>query len=629
MAFTISSSQHLAPVVTLDDDARVYGVDGSLIPRPYRFDPADTAHLSRLTDGRVRVRLVTAPDVVEARTTKRTGDTVTSHAMSLELDGTVLRVWSLALPLADGDQFSLSFVEETGRVVYLTNAGIAGAVERLDRWTVDLSAIEVVDVPEWAVGSFIYQVFPDRFANGDATNDPEGVDPWAAPPRRDGFQGGDLVGVIHHLDHLERLGVDVLYLNPVVVSPSNHRYDAADFHHVDPMLGGDEAFDALREATAARGMRLVVDLSINHCHPSHAAFADVRDRGPDSPHWGWFRVSAWPLEVRYRPGRRPATFEHFGDAEARRFESETGIPFVEVDDPGPFIEATYDSWYGVPSMPRFDLTNPEARSYLLSVAGHWLDRFGADGIRMDVARYIELDVWREVRDHLRTIRPDAYLLCEIFGEARRWLQGDTFDGVMNYVARHLLLEFCRGDLTGPAFLAGVERMLAAVTPEATSVSQSLLGSHDTGRFLTEVGGERRRLEFATALQFTLPGAPGVYYGDEVYLTGGHDPDCRGGFPWGEETSSKLAETISDLSRLRRAHPALRSGDWHPVPLDDDVVGFRRRRDGDEVLVVANRSPRAATVDVGDRPLLWGEAIATVDGVSVAAWSVVVLGGGDR
>jgi glycosidase len=602
----------------LDNDAKVYPYDGALVPASYRFDPTDAAHLSRTRDGGVRFRLVTAPGVLDARVQVRSRDDLHSHAMELELDGTVLQVWTASVELADGDLYSLAFLDAEHRAYYLTTVGFAGAVERLDRWTVDLAAIPLIDTPEWVEGAVIYQIFPDRFANGDPSTDPEGVDPWGAEPRRDGFQGGDLAGIEQHLDHLERLGVDVLYLNPVVTSPSNHRYDASDYHHVDPILGGDAAFDSLRAATRARDIRLLVDLSINHCHPQHEAFADVRDKGPESAYWSWFKVEEWPLKVRYRPQSRPPGFEHFSQSDADAFTELTGIPFEQVDDDGPFIETTYDSWYGVPSMPRFDLTNPETRNYLFDVGVHWLTRFDADGIRMDVARYIEMDVWREARPVFRAAKGDAYLLCEIFGEAHAWLQGDTFDGVMNYIGRDLVREFAAGTLDGEGLAAGIERLLASVTPEATRASQLLLGSHDVDRFLTMVDGDRDALHLATVLQLTLPGAPSIFYGDEVYLEGGHDPEMRKAFPWGEEVDSPLVGLIAELTELRRKHSVLRTGWWRPLHVEADVIAFSRWSDEGELIVLVNRGDVPTTLEVGDARLVWGDGAAVADGAVFAA-----------
>jgi cyclomaltodextrinase len=607
----------LDPVAVLDGDAKVFGLDGSLVPRAYRFEPGDAAHVSRTADG-VRFRLVTEPDVVDARVTFRTADGATSHAMEREVDGETLVVWSATVPVEGPTEYSLAFLDDRGRAVYLTPSGFAGAVERLDTWSLEPARVPLIDTPAWALGTVMYQIFPDRFANADPATDPEGVDPWGSEPRRDGFQGGDLDGIVAHLDHLERLGVETIYLNPVVTSPSNHRYDASDYHHVDPILGGDEAFDRLRSATRARGIRLVVDLSINHCHPQHEAFRSVRDLGPESPYWAWFKVTEWPLRVRYRPQSRPPGFDHFTPADARRFGDETGIPFVTDEGDGPFIETTYDSWYGVPSMPRFDLTNPETRAYLLDVGRHWLTRFDADGIRMDVARYIELEVWREARPRFRAAKGDAYLLCEIFGEATPWLQGDTFDGVMNYIGQDLLRSFVVGEITGGEFSSGVERMLAAVTPEAGLASQLLLGSHDVPRFLTAVGGDRAGLELATFLQFLLPGSPSVYYGDEVYLDGGHDPECRKAFPWGAEADAPLVDAIGELAALRRSSDAVRVGRWRPISHGVDWLAFERSHLGQSVIVVANRGDQPVTLGVAATRVVLGpgrlaDGVLTVPG----------------
>jgi glycosidase len=615
----------LDPVASLDSDGQVYDIDGDLVPRRYRFDPDDAACLSRLEESVVRFRLVTEPDVTEARVTVTDNDVrVHSHAMDLELGGADLKVWSKTLEVEDGDLYTLALLDHRGRAVYLTRAGIAGSVERLDRWQIDLGAIPLLDIPTWTQGAMMYQIFPDRFANGDPGNDPVDIEPWDTAPTRAGFKGGDLDGIVEHLDYLVGLGTEVIYLNPVVSAPSNHRYDASDFHHVDPILGGDEAFDRFRGATAERDIKLVVDLSLNHCHPTHETFADVRDRGEDSPYWGWFQIVEWPVHVRYRPEHRTSRFAHFGEEEAANLEAQTGIPLVRLDEQGRFLEPTYDTWYGVPTMPRFDLTNLEARQYLLDVTKHWVTRFGADGFRMDVARYIELDFWRECRAQLRRVQDDAYLLCEIVGDAAAWLQGDTFDGTMNYVGRKLILGFCSGQLSGAEWSVGMERLVASLTPESLQASQLLLGSHDTPRFLTAVGGERWRLHLGTLLQFTLPGLPSVYYGDEVYAEGGGDPACRAGFPWGEEAKSPLVDAIRELSALRRGSSALRHGDWQPGEAGDDWVSYLRRHHGDEVLVIVNRGSEPVEAEVDGRLPIWGEAEPAGTGVVVAPASGAIL-----
>ncbi len=469
----------------------------------------------------------------------------------------------------------------------MTRTGVSNAVERLDRWEVDLDTHTVFDVPEWARGAVIYQIFPDRFANGDPGNDPDGVVPWGEPPHWLRFQGGDLDGVIQHLDHLERLGVDVVYLNPIFVSPSTHGYDTIDYRNVDDRFGGNEALRRLVAAVHERGMRIILDVSFNHVHPRFFAFADVVENGPASPYNDWFVVAEHPPRIRHRPhlterlSRDPEGYREY----VSRLAAQTGIPVEEVDDDGPLSEPTYEAWYGVATMPRLDVSHPDARGYVLEVATSWLEGFDIDGWRMDVARYVDDDLWPELRRAVRSVRPDAYLLCEVMGDASRWLEGDAFDGTMNYTFRDLAVRyFADRSLEGERLVAGVTRMLAGYPRAAIEASQNLLSSHDRPRFLHLCQGDAGRLHAATIFQLTMPGAPGIYYGDEVGMTGGDDPGSRGTFPWGDEETwdRRQLEITAELGALRRRHPALRHGDWTPLWWEGDGLAYLRTHDGEGV-----------------------------------------------
>ncbi|HZD03543.1 MAG TPA: glycoside hydrolase family 13 protein, partial [Longimicrobiales bacterium] len=400
-------------------------------------------------------------------------------------------------------------------------------MERLDRWRLDPGS-EPVRVPAWSQGALIYQIFPERFHNGDPSNDPEGVDEWGSPPDSRRLQGGDLVGVLQKLDYLEGLGVDCLYLNPVFASPSNHRYDAVDYHHVDPILGGNRALAELVDEAHRRGMRVVLDASFNHVHPGFFAFRDLLEKGRASRYSAWFVVRDWPPRIRYRPSA--------GGEDVRqrvaRWAAETGLEVETVPGEGRAVETTYESWYHVPTMPRVDLADPGAREYMLGVATHWIEHYDIDGWRMDVARYVDPDFWNDFRRAVKAVRPDAYLLAEIMGDAGQWLQGDRFDATMNYTFRDLALAFfARDEIDGEGLLDGLGRLVAQYPWAVTLANHNLLGSHDTPRFLTEAGEEVDRLRLATVFQLTFPGAPGIYYGDEVGVTGGPDPENRRAFPW--------------------------------------------------------------------------------------------------
>jgi glycosidase len=621
-------------------DARYYGENSSLFPADVRFDPADVAYCDPRPDGSVRFRLQAEAGFTEANLVLDDGS-----GLPMECWGRTGRFsyWEATLP-PGRRAFSYTFAlrGSLGKAVCLTPAGVSNAVERLDRWSLDLDAAAPFDVPEWARGAVIYQIFPERFRNGDPALTPPGADAWGSAPHWLRFQGGDLVGVAEQADYLAGLGVDAVYLNPVFTSPSTHRYDAADYYTVDPSLGGNAAFDRLVSALHDRGMRLILDASFNHCHPRFFAFADVVARGPASPYAGWFAVRDWPPRVRVRPHLLTPELEAGWGAYLRRvmsgLEEEAGVPVEVAGDAGMIVEPTYEAWYGVPTMPRVDLAHPDARRYFLDVAAYWLREHRIDGWRMDVARYVDPDFWVDFRRVCKEAKPDAYLLAEVMGNASPWLQGDRFDATMNYTFRDLCVGYFATRELGTADLVdGFTRLLAQYSPEAGAVNQNLLSSHDTERFLHAANGERGRLLPAVLFQMTAPGAPGIYYGDEVGLAGGEEPASRGAFPWHDPGSwdRGLLETVRALGGLRRSQPALRQGAWRLRWQGEEAFAFSRMLDGAEVVVVVNRGPALGRVEVpvavGSPRVLWGEGRArrvrgrlVVEGVAAESGMVVAV-----
>ena len=584
------------------EDLGIYGLPGDVSPRDIRFDPAQRAFLDREADGRFRLRIWTEPGLQNAMVVVRSEDAVVGHSMELVAATGRFLFWELIASLDPGDEYSFAFRNSAGKAVYVVPAGIANAVERLDRW--QLPDAIPFDIPRWAEGAVIYQIFPDRFANGDPLNDPPDCAPWEADPTSRGFQGGDLSGVVSHLDYLQGLGADVLYLNPVFLSPSNHRYDTIDYHQVDPRLGGNEALAALVEEIKRRGMRIILDASFNHCHPRFFAFQDLMARGPRSPYRDWFRVYDWPVRIKVRGPLRGWQREWLPV-----WAAQAGLELDYVDDGGPAVEPTYESWHGVATMPRVNLAHPEARAYMLEVAARWLSEPGIDGWRMDVARYVDPDFWPDFRMAARAARPDAYLIGEFFGDASPWLQGDQFDATMNYSFRDLCIQFlATGQVDGHEASDGLARLWAQYAWPVTLANQNLLGSHDTARFLTVAGEEVWRLHLATVLQLTFPGAPGLYYGDEVEMTGTADIGCRGTFDWSDDpTAHSTHRLISELTALRRKHPALVTGDWRPLPSSRQVLAFARRRGRRRIAICINRGRRASHPLPNGERVLWGPA----------------------
>lgn len=588
-----------------DDDLGVFGLPGDVSPWDLRFDPDDRAYLEPLGGGRFAFRVWSEPNLIDGTVVVRGPDGIVGYPLR-PLSTIRFTFWEAQLgPFDRAVEYSLAFRSEAGHPVYLVPHGVSNAVERLDRWRLDPHA-PVVETPAWAEGAVIYQVFPERFANGEPTLDPEGAVLWGTEPASRQFQGGDLIGVRRRLEHLERLGVDALYLTPCFTSPSNHKYDTVDYYEIDPAFGGNRAFRELVDAAHRRGIRVILDASFNHVHPRFFAFADLIRRGRRSRYRNWFVVDDWPLRIKHRPAStgRPWVADWLP-----HWSAEVGIPIETVDGPGPAIETTYDSWYGVPTMPRLDLRNPETREYVLDVARHWVNEYDIDGWRMDVARYVDKDFWTDFRSAVKAVKPDAYLLAEIMGDTGPWLQGDQFDATMNYTFRDLCLRFfARDEVDGAELNDDALRLLFQYPHSVTMVNQNLLGSHDTPRFRTESGGEVWRLRLATVFQLTFPGAPGIYYGDEVGMEGGHDPGMRGAFPWnGDPAEHEVFVTIADLTRLRRRIKALKHGDFTPIVGEGGLLAYVRRAGRSRALVVINRGsrPRVATVGQGWSRSLWG------------------------
>lgn len=461
--------------------------------------------------------------------------------------------------------------------------------------------------PAWVRDAIFYQIFPDRFARSERLSKPNNLEAWSAPPTVHGYKGGDLLGVVERLDHLSELGVNALYLNPIFSSGANHRYHTHDYFRVDPLLGGDEAFDALLEAAHARGMRVVLDGVFNHASRGLLQFHDILENGAQSPYVDWFHVGGFPLNA-YGGG-----------------------------------ELGYDAWWGLPALPKFNVENPAVREFLWSVGEYWLER-GIDGWRLDVPNEIDDDpFWREFRRRCRAVNPEAYLVGEIWDDASRWLKGDIFDGVMNYPLTRAILGLVGRELAheemaksgldalepleAPAFAAEAERLLDAYPTEAVMSQLNLLGSHDTPRLVTMLGEDLAAVRQAWLLLFALPGAPSIYYGDEIGLTGGHDPYCRAGMPWEERAAwnDELHAYLKGLTRARNERAALRRGATRVAAPKDDLVLIERRlpgEGGEAVYVLVNLAGAASTVPESALPrgryrdLLTGSAVELTNGAPV-------------
>jgi neopullulanase len=462
-----------------------------------------------------------------------------------------------------------------------------------------------IDTPAWVRDAVFYQIFPDRLARSERVTPPGELEPWDAAPTVHGFKGGDLYGVIDHLDRLGHLGITALYLNPVFASASNHRYHTDDYLSVDPLLGGDEALRALLDEAHGRGMRVVLDGVFNHCGRGFWPFHHVLENGAQSPYRDWFHLDEGVRAAQRQLAAYPSAEQLVAMTDLRASGRLRGDISMSV--------LGYTAWWDLPALPKLRLEEPMMRAHILHVAEHWI-RFGIDGWRLDVAEEVSADFWREFRQRVRAANPEAYLVAEVWHPRPDWLAGDMFDAFMNYPLATAILGFAaqsrletsmelpeeyQGSLVpldGPALWKRIRDLDALYDPAVTAVQLNLLGSHDTPRLRTLCGGDLDAVRLATLMQMTLPGAPCLYFGDEIGMVGGMDPDCRAAFPtdptrWDDEPAGWFA----DLARLRHTSRALRDGELRLLHADGPALAYLRRADAEAFVCLLN---------AGERELAW-------------------------
>jgi alpha-glucosidase len=472
---------------------------------------------------------------------------------------------------------------QDGRDAWVNATGVHWT-ETLD--VEDFKLIAYPEPPTWGHSSVLYQIFPDRFARSAAADERE-LPEWAIPAEWDDavvgqgpetpyqFFGGDLDGVVEHLDHLERLGVTTIYLTPVFPARSNHRYDASNFDEVDPLLGGDEALVRLTAAAHARGLKVIGDLTSNHSGDRHE----------------WFQSA-------------------LGDTSA----PESAF-YLWLDDE----QTKYVGWLGVPSLPKFNWNSAELRRRFIegpdSVVGTWLQEpYDLDGWRIDVAnmtgRYLDQDLNHLVRQTIRRtmvdVDPDTLLLAESTNDAASDFQGDAWHGAMTYAnfTRPLWgwlaephspalggIGFAHQRVpayTGQQFYAAHKQFAAGFPWRVRLHNMNALNTHDTPRFRSVATPER--VPVALGLSMTMPGIPVVFAGDEFGLEGANGEYSRTPIPWDRvEHAEPIIGLYADMIRMRREHPSLNDGGLRWLWIEDDAVVFVRENEEETVLVFASRN----------------------------------------
>lgn len=478
-------------------------------------------------------------------------------------------------------RFSYGFRLRSGdEAVYMTESGIyeeqphpAGGYYEFPY----LHEIDIFTAPEWAKEAVFYQIMPDRFANGNDKLNPEGIADWGSPPTHENYFGGDLQGVIDKLDHLTDLGITALYLTPIFESPSNHKYDTIDYRKIDPHFGDTELLRKLVQECHERGIRVVLDAVFNHTSEQFPHFQDVVRNGEASRYADWFHIRSYPVEVK--------------------------------EDGG----ATYDTFGFFGHMPKLNTSNPEVKEYLLDVAKRWIEETDIDGWRLDVANEVDHHFWRDFRKTVKGAKPDAYIIGEVWSDSRMWLLGDQFDSVMNYPFANKVMGFFTSDnVSGREFAEQMNNLLMRYPQQTNEVIFNVLSSHDTARVLTRVGENKQRLKLAVVFLLTYIGTPCIFYGDEIGLKGGDDPDCRVCMVWEEEGQDReLYDFYKLLIDLRKEHPVLRSGRFRFLQVEDDNgrLIYERLGEGEHFTIWMNNTGEHAVLSHAMNTDDWKDALS--------------------
>ncbi len=443
---------------------------------------------------------------------------------------------------------------------------------------------DVYKAPEWVKDTVWYQIFPERFANGNPAINLEGTLPWASEKevKNDMRFGGDLEGVIEHLDYIKDLGITGIYFTPIFEATSTHKYDTIDYFKIDPAFGDNATFKRLVEEAHKRGIKIMLDAVFNHCGFMHPYWQDVVKHGMASQYAPYFHILREPVI---------------------NFEIKDNMPQIKFHEC--VGQLNYETFAFVPEMPKWRTGYPEAEEYLLSIGEYWVKEYDIDGWRLDVSNEISHDFWRKFKQRVRAIKEDVFILGENWDDSTPWLRGDQFDAVMNYEFTYPvwhLLDTSR-DYNVSDFKNDMSKLLANY-PENVALNMfNLIDSHDTSRIHTILGEEEKRVRLAFAIQMTFGGSPSVYYGSEIGLYGLNDGN-RQCMIWDEEEqNSSLKSHVQKMIALRGQYSALRMMPikWIDVNENQQTLQYVKETPSDEgtsiVYIVYNFSEEQQNIDI--------------------------------
>ena len=426
---------------------------------------------------------------------------------------------------------------------------------------------DLMPTVDWMRRAVFYQIFVDRFYIGDHDKDMSYVNmKWGDIPTPKCFAGGDLAGISKKLDYLKMLGINAIYLTPVFRSISNHKYDISDYKEIDPEFGTKEELVDLVKKAHSMGIRIVLDAVFNHCSMDSPQFKDVMKKGRDSEYFNWFIIDGDKPDIK---------------------------------------NVNYECFASCGYMPKLNTANAGVQGFLLDIAEYWIREADIDGWRLDVSDEVSHEFWRLFRKRVKSVKKDCVIIGENWHDAYSYLLGDQYDSIMNYAFTKACLDYFANDRFNATDMADkCNSNLMRNKDQVNQMMLNLLDSHDTHRFFSKVGKDVKKLIAAIALNVMYPGAPCIYYGTEILMEGGYDPDCRRCFDWDESHWNKDAwKEISRVLHLKE-HKALQYGECSIISVNDMLVVERSYKD-EKITLFVNMTDKAQRVPAGVGKLIAG------------------------
>ncbi len=463
--------------------------------------------------------------------------------MQLKFTDKLFNYYAVNLTLSDVRLVYVFEINENGNIYYFSEDGLTDCYDfNFNHYNAFqfayINAADIHKSVEWVKSARFYQIFVDRFERGNFLKDGGYINiDWGEIPSFDSYAGGDLLGIAHRLDYLINLGINALYLTPVFKAESNHKYDIQDYYSIDETFGGEKDFAYLINKAHSNGVKIVLDGVFNHVSCNCFQFKDAVTNGKKSPYFDWFIIKGDTVDTK---------------------------------------NINYECFSSLGYMPKWNTSNPETQKYLIDVGLYWIKKYDVDGWRLDVSDEVSHEFWKKFRRAVKNVKPDCVIIGENWHDANSYLRGDEYDSIMNYAFTKACLDFFAFQTTSVEdFAQKLNSLLMRNTDTVNGMMLNLLDSHDTHRFITRTNGNIDAFSGALAVLYFYCGAPCIYYGSEIALEGGYDPDCRRTMDWNNAEKNTFAKNvICFLAHLKKERVEL-SSDEIRIYAKDGVLVIER------------------------------------------------------